>query len=85
MSKTCNSPILLKNWREKVMIAKKYLRNYSEIILNSLDTYSDDTTLKVSNMLTSDEALLKIEKILESNPTEQEFLKVLNKEFPKTE
>ena len=82
MSKTCNSPILLKNWREKVMIAKKYLRNYSEIILNSLDTYSIDTTLKVSDMLISDEVLLKIEEILKSNPTEQEFLKMLNKEFP---
>ena len=66
------------------MIAKKYLRNYSEIILNSLDTYSFDTTLKVSDMLISDEVLLKIEEMFKSNPTEQEFLKMLDKEFPTT-
>lgn len=76
--------ILLKSWRTKVMIAKKYLRNYSEIILKSLDMYSDDTVLKVSNTLTSDEALLKIEEILKSNPTE-ELLKILDKEFPTAE
>ena len=33
-------------------------------------------------MLISDEVLLKIEEMLKSNPTEQEFLKMLDKEFP---
>ncbi|MDD6847546.1 MAG: hypothetical protein PUD53_02030 [Oscillospiraceae bacterium] len=49
-----------------------------------MDTYSIDTTLKVSDMLISDEVLLKIEEMLKSNPTEQEFLKMLDKEFPTT-
>lgn len=43
------------------MIARKYLDNYSEIILNSLNLYSDNTTLRVSDSMTSDETLLKME------------------------
>lgn len=43
------------------MIVRKYLDNYSEIILNSLNLYSDNTTLKVSDSITSDETLLKME------------------------
>lgn len=43
------------------MIARKYLYNYSEIILNSLNLYSDNTTLRVSDSMISDETLLKME------------------------
>lgn len=43
------------------MIARKYLDNYSEIIPNSLNLYSDNTTLRVSDSMTSDETLLKME------------------------
>lgn len=43
------------------MIARKYLDNYSEIILNSLNLYSDNTTLRVSDSMTSDETRLKME------------------------
>lgn len=43
------------------MIARKYLDNYSEIILNSLNLYSDNTTLRVSDSMISDETLLKME------------------------
>ena len=64
------------------MIAKKYLRNYSEIILKCLDIYSDSTTSKVSDILTSEQNLLKMENILQTNPTEQEFIKILDNEFP---
>ena len=69
------------NWRIKNMIAKKYLRNYSEIILKCLDIYSDSTTSKVSDILTSEQNLLKMENILQTNPTEQEFIKILDNEF----
>ena len=75
----------IKKLEDKGYDSKKYLRNYSEIILKSLDMYSDYTVLKVSNTLTSDEALLKIEEILKSNPTEEELLKILDKEFPTAE
>ena len=64
------------------MIARKYLDNYSEIILNSLNLYSDNTTLRVSNSMTSDETLLKMEKLMKDNPTEQELIKRLGKNFP---
>lgn len=43
------------------MIARKSLDNYSEIILNSLNLYSDNTTLRASDSMTSDETLLKME------------------------
>lgn len=55
------------------MIARKYLDNYSEIILNSLNLYSDNTT---------DETLLKMEELMKDNPTEQELIKRLGKNFP---
>lgn len=55
------------------MIARKYLDNYSEIILNSLNLYSDNTT---------DETLLKMAELMKDNPTEQELIKRLGKNFP---
>lgn len=64
------------------MIARKYLDNYSEIILNSLNLYSDNTTLRVSDSTTSDETLLKMEELMKDTPTEQELIKKLDKNFP---
>ena len=64
------------------MIARKYLDNYSEIILNSLNLYSDNTKLRVSNSMTSDETLLKMEELMKDTPTEQELIKKLDKNFP---
>lgn len=64
------------------MIARKYLDNYSEIILNSLNLYSDNTKLRVSNSMTSDETLLKMEELMNDTPTEQELIKRLDKNFP---
>ena len=64
------------------MIARKYLDNYSEIILNSLNLYSDNTTLRVCDSMTSDETLLKMEELMKDTPTEQELIKKLYKNFP---
>ena len=64
------------------MIARKYLDNYSEIILNSLNLYSDNTTLRVSDSMTSDETRLKMEQLMKDTPTEQELIKKLDKNFP---
>ena len=63
------------------MIARKYLDNYLEIILNSLNLYSDNTTLRVSDSMTSDETLLKMEELMKDTPTEQELIKKLDKNF----
>lgn len=65
------------------MISRKYLDDYSKIIFKSLSTYSDDTTLRVSNSMTSDESLLKIEDLMMDNPTEQELIKRLDENFQK--
>lgn len=64
-----------------IMIARKYLDNYLEIILNSLNLYSDNTTLRVSDSMTSDETLLKMEELMKDTPTEQELIKKLDKNF----
>ncbi|HRL43074.1 MAG TPA: hypothetical protein PLS64_04235 [Ruminococcus bromii] len=47
-----------------------------------MNLYSDNTTLRVSNSMTSDETLLKMEKLMKDNPTEQELIKRLGKNFP---
>lgn len=65
------------------MIARKYLDNYSKIIFKSLSTYSDDTTLRISNSMTSDETLLKMEELMKDTPTEQELIKRLDENFPR--
>ena len=49
-----------------------------------MDRYSKDTTGIVANILNSHERVFTIEEMLKSNPTEQEFLKMLDKEFPTT-
>ena len=64
------------------MIDWKYETDYSEIIANSLDMYSDDTTLRVSDTLQSGMAVIKIKKLIQENLTEEEFLNRLDKEFP---
>ena len=51
--------------------------------IESLDTYSDNTTLRISNSMTSDETLLKMEDLIKDNPTEQELIKRLDENFPR--
>lgn len=67
------------------MISRKYLDDYSKIIFKSLSTYSDDTILRISNSMTSNETLLIMEDLMMDNPTEQEvgrkFSKKLNKQM----
>lgn len=56
---------------------RKYMKNYSDIILYCIDNYSEITTLQVSDLLNSDEILLKIEQIIRKKPSEHQFLKEL--------
>lgn len=58
---------------------------FCKIILHCMNHYSKNTTGIVADILNSHERVFQIEKMLEANPTEQEFLKMLNKEFPTVE
>lgn len=64
------------------MLNLKYLDDYSEIIAETSDIYSTDTTLTVSDLLQSETVLLKIKQLLKQNLPEQEFLNKLRSEFP---
>lgn len=59
------------------MITSKCLKGYSELIPRLLDTYSDDITLRVLNLINTDEEYLKIKKVLDKHPTEQELIAAL--------
>ena len=65
-------------WRIEDMLSRKLLKRYSDVMLKSLDTYSDDTTLLMEDMIISEEMLSKIEQILKTNPTEEELIQKLD-------
>lgn len=56
------------------MLDRKYLRNYSNVMFYCMDNYSQNTTLLLANIIESDETLLKIEGIINTKPSEVEFL-----------
>lgn len=47
-----------------------------------MEHYSESTEARVGDLLNSHERVIKIDKMLESNPTEQEFIKMLDENFP---
>lgn len=51
------------------------LIKHCEILQKCMKSYSQDTTMKVVDILLSYEQINKIYEILKTNPTEQEFLK----------
>lgn len=65
------------------MISKP--EQFCKIILQCMEHYSEDTTTRVGSLLNSHERVFQIEKIIDTNPTEQELLTILNKEFPTAE
>lgn len=60
------------------MIDRKYLRNYTDIMCYCIKNYSQNTTLLLSCIIESEETLLEIEKIINTKPTENEFLEKIN-------
>ena len=58
---------------------------FSKIILQCMEQYSKDTTVKVDALLNSHERVLQFEKIIEKNLPEQELLELLEKNFPTVE
>lgn len=60
------------------MIDRKYLRNYSDVMFYCMDNYSQNTTLLLSSIIESEDTLLVIEKIIKTEPTENEFLEKID-------
>ncbi len=52
------------------------------IVRKCMEQYSENTMERVADLLNSHERVFQFEKMLESNPTEQEFLKMLDEAFP---
>jgi|GEM_PF-890244 len=56
------------------MITGNMYEQYFQTVLKILPMYSHDTTRKLIGFMSSDEAVLKVEQILSTNPTEDELL-----------
>ena len=66
--------------RKEVMKSKPV--QFCRIILYCMEHYSESTEARVGDLLNSHKRVIKIDKMLESNPTEQEFIKMLDENFP---
>ncbi|WP_294798318.1 hypothetical protein [uncultured Eubacterium sp.] len=66
------------------MITEKCMNLYSELALKVLHTYSPNTTIVLTDIMSSDEAVLKMEQILSTNPSEEEVLKKIQEVFQVT-
>lgn len=62
---------------EREEYSEKQTRTICKIIRKCMEHYSKDTTTLVGSLLNSHERVFQIEKILETNPTEQELLTIL--------
>ena len=60
------------------MITSKYMNLYSDLALKVLHTYSPSTIIEANDFMSSDEAVLKMEQILSTNPSESELLEILD-------
>lgn len=56
------------------MITNKMFERYYQVSSKILHTYSPTATIKSLEIMSCDESVLKIESILKTNPTEEEFL-----------
>ena len=63
---------------------RKYLKRDLDVMLKIIRSYSESTTDKVTDIIQSEKELIKVEQMLKGDPTEQEFLKMLDQEFPTT-
>ena len=60
------------------MLDRKYLRNYTDVMCYCIKNYSQNTTLLLANIIENDDTLLKIEKIINTKPAEDEFLESID-------
>ena len=56
------------------MITSKYMNLYADLALKVLHTYSPDTIIEANDFMSSDDAVLKMDEILSTNPSESELL-----------
>lgn len=56
------------------MITPSSMNLYWELAFKILHTYSSDTIIEANAFMSSDEAVLKMEQILSTNPSESELL-----------
>ena len=56
------------------MITPSSMNLYWELAFKILHTYSLDTIIEANDFMSSDEAVLKMEEILSTNPSEGELL-----------
>lgn len=60
-------------------------RQFCKIVQYCQEHHSENTMGKLVEVLNTHERVFQIEKMIDNNPTEQDFLKMLNDAFSKTE
>lgn len=66
------------------MITNKTFELYTNISCEILHMYSLNTIIILLDLMSSDEAVLKMEQILSTNPSEEEVLKKIQEVFQVT-
>lgn len=66
------------------MITNKTFELYTNISCEILHMYSLNTIIILFDLMSSDEAVLKMEQILSTNPSEEEVLKKIQEVFQVT-
>lgn len=66
------------------MITNDMFDKYSNLTLKILPMYSPNTIITLLNLMSSDEAVLKMEQILSTNPSEEEVLEKIQEVFQVT-
>jgi hypothetical protein len=61
------------------MISRKYLKEYSDIILEILNKFSEETTVKVAELMETDDRFLEMRRFIDQNPTEEEMISMLKR------
>ena len=61
------------------MISRKYLKEYSDIILEILNKFSEETTVKVAELMDTDDRFLEMRRFIDQNPTEEEMISMLKR------
>lgn len=56
------------------MLTRKSLKEYSEILVKAIGTYSEETVLETQKHLKSDEKVTRVHQIIMQDPTEEEYL-----------
>ena len=61
---------------------KNTVIKFCKVVMHCQQHYSENITAKLASIIHSQEAVIKLYNIIQTNPTEQEFIKILDNEFP---